>query len=78
MNRRQLEGLASAPILGQSFTIVGHYATVLIQCACEAKSPLIIVGNSRATCAACGERFAIGDQGSATVGVVPRPGAVHG
>jgi hypothetical protein len=46
------------PILGQAFTIKTGFGTVLIECGCEAKSPVLIVGGAHATCPACGRIFA--------------------
>lgn len=76
--RAQLEALANAPIVGQPFKIVSYFNTVLIQCNCDAQTPLLLVGRSAATCPACQKRFAIGEQGQATIGQVAPAGVVHG
>lgn len=47
------------PIVGQAVTLKGGFATVLVQCGCGAKEPVLLVGPSPQACAACGRRMAV-------------------
>ena len=48
---------SSVPIVGQAFIMLGGFATTQIQCGCEAKSPLLLVGGAPAVCPACRRMF---------------------
>ena len=50
---------AGVPIIGQPFTVKGGYATALIQCQCEAREPVLLLGNAPAFCAGCHRGFII-------------------
>jgi hypothetical protein len=73
---------SAIPILGQAFKLKGVLPQVLVQCACEAKEPVLLLGmGAQGTCPSCGRLFVLeevhgvkGGDVSATVGVgVPRP-----
>lgn len=45
------------PIIGQLFTLKNFFVTVQIQCNCEAKEPVLLVGNGLSQCPACKRIF---------------------
>lgn len=46
------------PIIGQTFTLKGGYSTLLVQCNCPAKEPIILIGNNPNACPVCHRVFA--------------------
>lgn len=48
---------ANIPIIGQPFTVKNGFATVVIQCGCEAKEPVLLIGGNPGTCKACRRSF---------------------
>lgn len=50
------------PILGQPFKTLAHVATVMIECQCEDKTPLLLVGveGTRGPCPSCGRIYGFG------------------
>src|SRR5262245_21921683 len=48
---------ASLPIVGQPFTMKAWLLTVSIVCNCDAKEPVLLVGQLVAQCRACGRQF---------------------
>ncbi len=70
---------ADVPIIGQPFVFKGGHSTVLVQCQCEAKEPVILIGNMPNFCAACHRGFAVAmftsngsGQCQAQIGIVQR------
>jgi hypothetical protein len=49
----------TVPIVGQAFTLKSGYATALIQCGCEAREPLLLVGQFPTQCPACRRGFVL-------------------
>jgi hypothetical protein len=45
------------PIIGQPFKVKGGFATVMLQCTCEAAEPVLLLGGSPGKCTACGRMF---------------------
>lgn len=45
------------PIVGQPFTLKSWFLTISIVCNCEAKEPVLLIGNAIGTCQACGRRW---------------------
>lgn len=73
------------PILGQACKVHGWFPTVLLQCQCDAKTPLMIVGlGAVAACEVCRRHFTIGAlnhdpmSGAGTVQVVQVPAPSRG
>lgn len=65
---------APIPLVGDSFTIVTGYSTVVIQCQCEAKTVLVLQGKHEITqCPNCRKGFAIASAGKLEVGEVIMP-----
>lgn len=61
----------SVPILGKPFEIVAHYPTVVIQCQCEKKATLVLIGTQNVvTCPACQHRYLIVDEMQVKVGAM--------
>jgi hypothetical protein len=52
-------GQSQIPIVGQAFTAKGGFATAMIQCGCEAKSPILLIGNAPGGCPACRRVFVV-------------------
>ena len=50
---------SAVPIIGQAFTVNGGFATTVIQCGCEAKAPVLLIGASPSQCPACGRAFGL-------------------
>ena len=48
---------AGVPIIGQPFTLKNFFVTVQIVCNCEAKEPVLLVGNSISQCPGCRRAF---------------------
>lgn len=62
---------AGLPILGQTFKIMVNYPTVVIQCQCDAKAILVLIGVQHASpCPACGNAYMIGEDKGQQVGQV--------
>lgn len=47
------------PIIGQPFKVKGGFPTVLLQCTCDAKEPVMLIGGQPGACAACGRMFVV-------------------
>ena len=61
-NGKNLQPFASTgkvPIIGQPFVMKGWFPTVHIVCACEAKEPVLLVGDAVGVCPACHRGFVI-------------------
>jgi len=50
---------ANVPIIGQPFTLKGGFSTTLVQCECEAKVPVLVIGAGPGVCAACRRTFVV-------------------
>lgn len=70
---------AAVPIIGEkAFRILKSYATVIIECQCEGKNLMVLVGKHQATrCGLCDRVYAIGEVGPVEVGVVRMPEPVE-
>lgn len=66
---------AGVPILGQTFKILVNYPTVIIQCQCDAKTVLPLIGVQNVSrCPACQNAYMIaGDKGQEVGQVQLRP-----
>jgi hypothetical protein len=53
------QGNGNIPLVGQAFAVKSGFSTVLIQCGCEAKTPLLVVGQAHSVCPACLRAFAV-------------------
>lgn len=49
----------SVPIVGQPFTFKSWFPTVQIVCNCEAKEPVLLIGNGAHECPACHRHFIV-------------------
>ncbi len=48
--------------VGDPFKLVNHYPTVVVQCQCEKKAILILIGSHNiVTCPACRNQYVLGD-----------------
>lgn len=45
------------PIIGQPFTVRSGFPTTLLQCNCEAREPVMLVGAAPGQCRACRRTF---------------------
>jgi uncharacterized ParB-like nuclease family protein len=63
---------AAVPIIGEKpFRILKSYATVVIECQCEGKNIMVLVGKRQAaTCGLCGQTYAIGEVGPVEIGIL--------
>jgi len=50
---------SAIPIIGQAFVLKGGFPTVLGQCGCEAKEPLLLVGGAPNMCPSCKRTFVV-------------------
>lgn len=51
------------PVIGESFKIKVNWATVVIECQCDAKTILVLMQpNVLTKCAACGKSYALLDE----------------
>lgn len=67
--------IAGALTIGDPFTIVNFYPTVIIQCQCEKHPVLVLIGtNNVVSCPACQHRYLITDEMQVGVGAM-RPEA---
>ena len=65
--------LNSLPIVGQPFAILRGYTTAIIQCQCERKGLVVLIGlNNAAACPDCGNVYAIASTGTMTIGHLQR------
>ena len=63
--------MPGALAIGEPFTIENFYPTVVIQCQCEAKRVLVLIGTSNVvTCPACQGRYLIADEMAVNVGAL--------
>ena len=51
---------SAIPIVGQPFHLKGFFATVMLQCNCEAREPVMLIGTGPGSCKSCGRTFLIG------------------
>ena len=51
------------PILWQAFTVKGGFSTVMLQCGCSAKEPIMLVGSNPGACQSCGNMYAVAEFG---------------
>lgn len=59
------------PLVGAPFTIVNFYPTVIVQCQCESKPILVLIGTANVvTCPACKYRFVIADRMKVQIGAM--------
>lgn len=56
------------PILGQTFKILSHYPTAIVQCTCDAKTVIVLVQCGVVGVCKCGRKFAIGTVGPMQIG----------
>ncbi len=47
------------PIIGQPFQVKGGFPTVQIQCSCDAREPILLIGNGHSQCPHCHRAFTI-------------------
>jgi hypothetical protein len=72
--------LAAIPIVGQPFVLKGGHSVTLIQCQCDAKEPVILIGPMPNACPACKRTFVVqrfsqtGPGIEASIGIVQVPG----
>lgn len=72
---------SNVPIVGQAAVVKAGYPTALIQCQCEAREPLVLIGNAPNTCPACQRSFIIAGfafsaapaQSEIRIGLLPPP-----
>lgn len=59
------------PLVGQPLKIAAHYPTVVVECQCEAKCIVVLIGtNTPNACPACRQTFVILDEMQVRVGVM--------
>lgn len=51
---------AGVPIVGQPCTLKSWVPTVMVQCNCDEKAPILLIGQSIVACPACQRRYQIG------------------
>lgn len=69
--------LRGAIDVGDPFKIVNFYPTVVIQCQCEQKTVLVLIGTDNiVSCPACKDRFVIADQMAVSVGALAKEDTV--
>lgn len=69
--------LAGALSIGEPFQIVNHWPTVIVQCQCDKKPVLVLIGpHNIVTCPACRNRYVITDDMQVGVGAMRPEGEI--
>lgn len=69
--------LAGALSIGEPMQIVNHWPTVVVQCQCESKAILVLIGSQNVvTCPSCRNRYLITDQMEVGVGAMRPEGEI--
>jgi hypothetical protein len=75
MSRPAVDLRGALPV-GEPFKILNFWPTVVIQCQCDKKSVLVLIGTDNVvTCPACQGRYVIADQMAVSVGALAKEGA---
>lgn len=69
--------LVGVPLVGQPFTVVKAWSSVLLRCTCGSQELILVTGlGNIATCSGCGKHPVITSSGQVTVGEFHPMGAI--